>query len=105
MRQVKDKQFQLGELPISQIKFNLKSRDDIPQLLMGLQYIYVTPELREQVFNILETMVPQGVDSNNGRPGMALWKILVLGALRLNLSWDYPYNETCKSNYSMFRKS
>jgi len=34
-------------------------------------------------------MVPQGVDSNNGRPGMDLWKILVLGALRLNLSWDY----------------
>lgn len=89
MRQVKNKQIQLGETPISQIKFNYRSRDDIPQLLRGLQYIYVTHEIRRQVFNILETMVPQGVDTENGRPGMELWKILVLGTLRLDLNWDY----------------
>lgn len=89
MRQVKDQQFQLGETSISQIKFDPRSRDDIPQLLKGLQYIYVTPEIRKQVFNILETMIPPGVDGENGRPGMGLWKILVLGTLRLNLDWDY----------------
>jgi len=89
MRQVKDQQFQLGETPISQIRFDPRSRDDIPQLLKGLQYIYVTPEIRKQVFDILEAMIPQGVNRENGRPGMGLWKILVLGTLRLNLDWDY----------------
>ena len=34
-------------------------------------------------------MVPANVDANNGRPGMSLWKILVMGVLRLNLNWDY----------------
>ncbi len=104
MRQVKDKQFQLGETPISQIKFNLKSRDDIPQLLMGLQYIYVTPKIRKEVFNILETMIPPEVDSNNGRPGMELWKILVLGTLRLNLNWDYDRLHEMVNNYGSIRE-
>ena len=30
----------LGEIAISEIKINLKSRDDIPHLLLGLQHIY-----------------------------------------------------------------
>ena len=31
---------------IANIEFDLKSRDEIPQLLMGLQYIYRTPVIR-----------------------------------------------------------
>jgi hypothetical protein len=50
MRRVKNPQFKLGEIPIADIKIDLKSRDDIPQLLSGLQYIYTHPELRDAVF-------------------------------------------------------
>ncbi len=104
MRQVKNKQFQLGETPISQIKINPQSRDDIPQILRGLQYIYVNAELREQVFNILETMVPQGVSPENGRPGMELWKILVLGTLRLDLNWDYDRLQEMANHHRTIRQ-
>jgi hypothetical protein len=40
MRQVIDPQLKLGEQDIAAIEFNPKSRDDIPQILRGLQYIY-----------------------------------------------------------------
>ncbi len=40
MRKVKESQMRFGEKDISQIEFDLRSRDEIPKLLMGLQYIY-----------------------------------------------------------------
>ncbi len=89
MRKVIEQQMKLGQVNISEIEFDLSSRDEIPRLLIGLQYIYCTPEVREEVFQILEEMIPRGIDANNGRPGMVMWKILVLGTLRLNCNWDY----------------
>jgi IS5 family transposase len=89
MRVVKNKQMILGETDIAAIKFNPKSRDDIDQILKGLQYIYCQAEMREELFSILEKMTPAGVNKNNGRPGIELWKIFVLAILRLNLNWDY----------------
>jgi hypothetical protein len=68
MRRVENPQLKLGELPIANIKFDLKSRDDVPPLLMGLQYIYTHPELRGKVFSMLEKVIPANIDRNNGRP-------------------------------------
>ncbi len=31
----------LDEVPVGEIKINVKSRDDIPALLLGLQHLYV----------------------------------------------------------------
>ena len=42
MRKIIDPQLQIGEVDISKIEFDLRSQDEIPKLLMGLQYIYVT---------------------------------------------------------------
>ena len=89
MRQVQSKQLQLGEVDIASIQFDLRSRDDIPQLLRGLQHVYADPAIREEVFHALAHLVPQDVDADNGRPGMFLWRVLVMGVLRLNLNWDY----------------
>ena len=89
MRQSFDPQKQLGEVDISAIRFNERSRDDIPRILRGLQHIYTTPELRQEVFVILQQAIPENVNSNNGRPGMNLWRVLVLGTLRLSINCDY----------------
>jgi IS5 family transposase len=95
MRQVIDPQVQLGEQDIAAIRLDAQSRDDIPQFLRGLQYIYVTAPLREAVFAILaEVLAPSAdgagtVSPDTGRPGMGQWKILVLGTLRLGLNADY----------------
>ena len=103
MRQVKNSQFKLGETPISKIKIDLKSRDDIPPLLLGLQYVYITTELRDKVFAILEQQIKPNTDKSNGRPGMELWKILVFGVLRLNLNWDYDRLVEMANNHKTIR--
>jgi hypothetical protein len=104
MRAIEKQQRQLGETEISKVTFDPKSRDDIPQLLRGLQHIYCNPEIREEVFKILETAIPEGVDRNNGRPGMELWKIFVLGTLRLNLNCDYDRVHELANNHRTLRQ-
>ena len=103
MRIIKHEQRQFGEVDISQIEFDLHSRDEIPKILIGLQYIYNDTELREQVFKELEKLIPSGVDPNNGRPGMELWKVLVLGTLRLNCNWDYDKLQEIANNHRTLR--
>ena len=82
-------QLQLGQIDIANIHIDVSSRDDIPQLLRGLQEIYKTPEVREEVFHYLESILPEDVSRDKGRPGMDLWSILVLGTLRVNINADY----------------
>ena len=97
MRKVIQAQMNLGEEDIAKIQLDPRSRDDIPQLLAGLQTIYTTPELRDAVFGILATLLPPRAGQaksgqasrDKGRPGMEQWKILVLGTLRLGLNADY----------------
>jgi IS5 family transposase len=95
MREIIKRQMELGEVDIGAIEISTKSRDDIPRLLRGLQYIYTTDEVRERVFEILAEVVPQRADgegavsTETGRPGMSQWQILVLGVLRLGLNADY----------------
>ena len=104
MRKVINNQMQFGEVDISQIEFDLQSRDEIPKLLIGLQYIYTTPEVKKEVFAILEEIVPEDVDKSNGRPGMDLWKILVVGTLRLNCSWDSDKLQEIANNHINLRQ-
>ena len=42
MRTIRDPQMKFGEVDIAAIELDLKSRDDIPPILRGLQYIYAT---------------------------------------------------------------
>jgi len=58
MRKVINPQMQLGELDIASIKLDLKSRDDIPQILRGLQHIYTTPEVRGQCLPFWQRCCP-----------------------------------------------
>jgi hypothetical protein len=80
---------QIGEVDVSKVKFDLKSRDDIPKILRGLQHLYIDLPLRTQLFALLEEHIAPKVDKRNGRPGMTLWRILVCGVVRLDLNADY----------------
>jgi hypothetical protein len=88
-RVVQSKQLTLGEYSIEHIQFDPKSRDDVPQILQGLQYLYVNEDLRKLLFSNLEKMIPKNISDDKGRAGMDLWKIFVMGTLRVNLNWDY----------------
>lgn len=60
----------LGSTRIEDIKINLKSRDDIPALLLGLRAIHGADDTRERLFELLERKVAPTVRADTGRPGM-----------------------------------
>lgn len=114
MRTVINSQLQFGELDISDIQIDTRSRDDIPQILLGLQYIYTTLGVRERVFAILEEVLPEKAakdgeekskaDPANGRPGMSQWQIFVLGVLRLGLNADYDRIQELANQHGTLRQ-
>ena len=89
MRQTRKSQLALGEARIEDIKLNHKSRDDIPAVLLGLQHLYSHEETRDKLFSLLEEHILPGTNRNVGRPGMELWRILVMGVLKQGLGCDF----------------
>ena len=95
----------LGQIDISNIKIDFHSRDQIPKILLGLQHLYNDKITLENVFDILdnEIILKRGVDAQNGRPGMDLWQIPVMGILRLNNNWDYDHLENMVISHKEIR--
>ena len=60
-------QIRLGEVPIEKIQLDLKSRDDIPVVLRGLQAVYGDLRMRKQLFELLESALGSDRDLGNGR--------------------------------------
>lgn len=89
MRVVQNTQMHIGEVDVSQVVIDPKSRDDIPQILKGLQHLYRDPSLRAKLFQLLESELAPKIDKRIGRPGMTLWSIFVCGVIRLDLNTDY----------------
>ena len=89
MRQTRKPQLALGEARIEDIKLDHKSRDDIPAVLLGLQHLYSHEETREKLFSLLDEHILPGTNRNVGRPGMELWRILVMGVLKQGLGCDF----------------
>ena len=89
MRQRFEQQTTLGITPVSEVKFPLRSRDELPPVLKALQYIFITSDVNEEVFSLLEEKVCNGKKAT-GRKGMDLWHILVLAVVRhtLDTNWD-----------------
>jgi hypothetical protein len=109
VREVLKQQVELGEYAIGEIRLDLKSRDDVPKLLLGLQYIYTTPALRQEVFDLLQEVRPakangEMVSARHGRPGMDQWKILVLGVVRLGLDADYDRLQELANQHRTLRQ-
>ena len=80
----------LGEVPVEKIRLDLKSRDDIPAVLRGLQALYCDPRMRKRLFELLESALGSDRDLGNGRPGMPMWSMVVLAVLKegLDCDWD-----------------
>ena len=104
MRTARNSQLQLGEIDIANIKLDPRSRNDIPQLLRGLQYLYSDNVLREEIFRIPEKLSPEKISTEMGRPGMMWWKIFVMGTLRLNLNCDYDRLQELVNHHNTIRQ-
>ena len=87
MREVQKRQLQFGQIPVDKVWLDPKSRDDIPAVLKGLQHLY--KEKQEELFRLLEKHILPGTHRGVGRPGMEMWRILVLGVLKQGLGCDF----------------
>ena len=104
MRVVQNEQMTIGEVDVSKITFDPKSRDDIPKILRGLQHLYMEPDLRVSVFELLQSQIAPTVNKSTGRPGMTLWSILVCGVIRLDLNIDYDRLHELVNQHSTIRE-
>jgi len=103
MRQRFEQQMNLRTVAISDVKFPLKSRDELPPVLMALQYIFVTPALNEKVFELLEKKIFKG-KKKTGRKGMDLWHILVLAVVRNACGTNWDTLETWANHHELVRR-
>ena len=103
MRKIIEFQMKFWEVAIESIKFDLKSRDEITKLLIGIQSIYCDKKTRIKTFAILNELTPKDVDCTNGRKGMDLWKIFVLGMLKLNADIDFDKLHELANNHKNVR--
>ena len=73
MRNVIELRRPLGSIPIKEIKLNVKSRDDIPAPLVGLQTIYKEEATRAELFALLDEHILPDRRRDTGHSGMDLW--------------------------------
>jgi hypothetical protein len=104
MRKIIESQYSFGNVDISQIKVDPKSRDEIDKVVLGLQYIFTNDEIRTEVFQLLDSMILPKISRNKGRKGMDLWKILVLGVIKQACSIDYDKLHHFSNNDLMIRE-
>jgi len=99
MRQRYSPQPDLPIVPIEKIQLPTRSRDELPPILAGLQWIWTHATLKAAIFALLEAKILAGKKAT-GRRGMDLWQILVLGLVRLGLGADWDRLEHI-ANYDL----
>jgi IS5 family transposase len=102
MRHTFQSQPDLQITPIEKIRLPLKSRDELPPILAGLQWVWTHPTLKAEIFALLEAKVLAGKQAT-GRTGMDLWQILVLGVVRLGLDADWDRLEDLANHHLLVR--
>jgi IS5 family transposase len=103
MRKRFEAQLCLDQTPIEKVLIPLKSRDELPPILRGLQWLWQHPQAHAQVFALLEQKINLGKKAT-GRPGLTLWQILVLGVVRLGLDCDYDRLEHLANYDALLRQ-
>ena len=69
MRVVQHPQMNIGEVDVSRIVFDARSRDDIPKILRGLQHLYTDTTLRTAVFELLTSQIAPKVSKDKQQRG------------------------------------
>jgi IS5 family transposase len=89
--------------PIEKIRLPLKSRDELPPILAGLQWVWMHPTLKAEILALIEAAVLAD-KKPTGRTGMTLWQILVLGVVRLGLDADWDRMEDMANHHLLVRQ-
>ncbi len=102
MRKRFEVQLILGAVPIEKLEIP-KTREASTAVLKALQWIFVTPEVNEEIFSLLEKSITPK-QKKMGRKGMDLWTILVLGVMRLTRKFSYDELHDAANYHSLVRQ-
>ncbi len=91
----------LGSTAIETLKTDPKSRDDIENVLKGLQHLYVNRQRGLQ--RIFDEEFFADVDQPDGRPGTACQPILVIGVLKQGTDCDFDRLQSLADNHALIR--
>ncbi len=101
MRKFKEANLKLGEVDVGKISIDLKSRDEMTQILAGLQSLHEDPVLYSKIEILLTKNIAV---SNKGREGMSLWNVLVLSIVHANLNIDFDKLKDLADNHITLRE-
>ena len=104
MRKLLSPLLECDKICIEKIKLNLKSRDDIPVVLIALQHLYSQKDVRNELLMLLDKKMLVGVNKKVGRPGMPLWNILVMGVVKQGLGCDFDRLHELAIEHKTLRK-
>ena len=104
MRQVHKLQMELGEIDPRFVFIDPKNRDELTDTLIGIQQVYQDTEIRQAVFDKLESLIPKYKNGKSGRPGTSMWELLVLAVVRLSCNLDYDMLKSLADNHRLLRQ-
>ncbi len=104
MRFFFESQLKIGQTPIDEIKFDSAARDELPKLLIGIQAVHKNKSILSKIGQSLQKLIPPDIDPDKGRKGMELWKIFVLGMVRLCCNFDYDKLKEIADNHLKLRQ-
>ena len=104
MREVQRKQLQFGEIDPGFVFIDPKNRDELTHVLIGLQNVHADEELRQILFQELESLIPDYQTGKGGRPGLSMWEIFVLAVVRLCCDWDYDTLKSQADHHGQLRQ-
>lgn len=102
MRKRFEVQLALGATPIEKLNFPT-TREKTSAVMKSLQWIFVTPEINQQIFELLEESITPR-QKKLGRNGMDLWTILVLGVFRLARNFSYDELHDMANNHGQVKQ-
>ena len=103
MRQAFSTQQRFDAPAIRDIPLNFECRDKIVPLLAALQHVYLQPELRSSILDLVHSDINQHTRTDVGREGFSYWQILVLSAVRLGCNLDYDKLQDLSENHNRLR--
>lgn len=103
MRKAHSTQGRLDCTVIEDIELNLECRDEIIPILFALKHIYLQPDLRDEILQLVADDVNADTSSEHGREGFEYWQILVLAAVRLGCNLNYDRLQDLAENHRKLR--
>jgi transposase, IS5 family len=104
MRTAFDPQLRFDCPVVPDVRLNTNGRDEIIPILRALQHIYSRPQLRDALLDAVAQDVNGTTRADQGRPGMAYWSILVLGAVRLGCNLNYDRLQNLAEEHRTLRR-